>query len=158
IKPSGSKDAELFLLKEGDKALSVSITGGVLSASASGGRRGVKASGGTVAPDAWHHVAVTAGKRLVLYVDGAETGAADGDMAEIQGAATVGQGFAGEMDEVELSSAARSLDFIRAAAKSQGPDAALLVFQPGEEGGGSSTYIGILLGSVTMDGWVVIAI
>ena len=158
IKPSGSQDAVLFAQKEGDKALTVSIAGGALSASVSGGRRGTKASGGAVVPDAWHHVAVTAGKRLALYVDGAETASADGEMPEIEGAATIGEGFAGEMDEVEISGAARTADFIRAAAKSQGPDAALLAFQPGEEGGGGSTYIGILLGSVTMDGWVVIAI
>jgi len=158
VKPLGKHDAVLFLQKEGDKALSVSIAGGELSASVSGGRRGTKAAGGAITPDAWHHVAVTAGKRLVLYVDGTETGSADGEMPEIQAAATIGQGFAGEMDEVEISSVARSADFIRVAARSQGPDAALLAFQPGEEGGGSSTYFGILLGSVTPDGWVVIAI
>src|SRR5262249_60391539 len=77
---------------------------------------------------------------------------------ELQGPIIIGEGFAGEIDEVQISSTARNADFIRAAAKSQGPDAALLAFQPGEEGGGSTTYMGILLGSVTPDGWVVIAI
>src|SRR5262249_33347532 len=153
-----ARNADLFVQKEGDKALSISITGGALAASVSGGKRGLKASGGTVSPDYWHHVAVSAGRRLVLYVDGVETAAADGEMPDLEGPVVMGEGFAGELDEIQISATARSPDFIRAAAKSQGPDAALLAFQPGEEGGGSSSYIGILLGSVTADGWVVIAI
>src|SRR5215470_7790487 len=91
VKPSGDRNAELFVQKEGDKALSVSITGGALAAAISGGKRGLKASGGMLSPDNWHHVAVTAGRRLVLYVDGTESAAADGELPELQGPITLGE-------------------------------------------------------------------
>jgi biopolymer transport protein ExbB len=62
------------------------------------------------------------------------------------------------VDEVQISSSARGADFIRAAAKGQGPDAALVAFGQAEEGGGSGSYFAILLKSVTVDGWVVIGL
>jgi len=147
----------LYAQKDGNKGISVLLNSGTLTVSVPGAKSAIKASGGTIAPGAWQHVAVTAGKRLVLYVNGDEVAAADGELAEIAGEVTIGEGFAGEMDEVEISSVARGADWIRAAAKGQGEDAALVAFGEAESGGGGTgSYIGILLGAVTLDGWVVI--
>jgi biopolymer transport protein ExbB len=81
------------------------------------------------------------------------------EVPEFEGAVSIGRGFTGELDEVEIAGTVRSIDYLRAAAKGQGPDAALVAFGEGEEsGGGTSSYIGILLQAVTIDGWVVIGI
>ncbi|MBV8032568.1 MAG: DUF2341 domain-containing protein [Betaproteobacteria bacterium] len=158
VRPSAA-EGTLFALRDGAKSIVVALAGGALTASASGGKSPIKASGGQVLPETWSHVAVTAGKKLVLYVNGNEVGTADGDLPDMQGEVTLGEGFAGEMDEGAISSVARSGDWIRVAAKGQGPDAALVASAEGEEGGGGgSSYIGILLNSVTIDGWAVIGI
>lgn len=149
--------ATLYSQRDGAKSITLTLASGALNAVVTGGRTALKASGGALSPEGWHHVALTAGKRLVLYVDGTEVAAADGELAEIQGEIAIGLGFSGEMDEVAVSAAARPADWIRAAAKGQGIDSALVVFGEGEEADAGSSYIGILLGSVTVDGWVVIA-
>jgi biopolymer transport protein ExbB len=158
IKPGGPQKGALFTLKDGAKSLELSFTRGSLEATIAGGRRAVKAAGGAFSADTWHHVAFTAGRRLAIYLDGQEVAGADGELPDIAGEIVIGgDGFAGEMDEVAVSAAARSADWIRAAAKGEGIDAALVAFaDEGESGGGTSSYIGILLNSVTVDGWVVI--
>jgi biopolymer transport protein ExbB len=68
--------------------------------------------------------------------------------------------FVGEMDELEISKVVRSAGFIRLAALEQGPDGAkaLKLGQDEETSSWSGGYFGVILHSVTMDGWVVIAI
>jgi biopolymer transport protein ExbB len=76
----------------------------------------------------------------------------------LQGEVVVGRGFQGELDELELSNVARPAEAIAVAASSQGPDAKLL--SVGEEeaaDSGGASYFGVILQSVTLDGWVVIA-
>jgi biopolymer transport protein ExbB len=74
----------------------------------------------------------------------------------------VGRGYKGELDELQVASAARSADWLKLAASSQGAESTLVSIGPaGEgEGGGDSgpSYIKILLDAVTIDGWIVIAI
>ena len=130
-----------------------------------GGRTQETASAVELAPGSWHHVAVSGGARLALYLDGREVvalessaPALDGDI--VLGASTTGaNGFSGELDEAQFSNVTRSADWIKAAALGQGPDAKLVV--PGEdvqgESGGTS-YFGTILRAVTVDGWVVIAL
>ena len=111
-------------------------------------------------PGKWHHVALTAGQALTLYLDGNEIGKVPLTLAEMQGGITVGRGFVGEMDELEFSGSVRSADWIKVAALGQGPDALLLGYGADESSGneGGSSYFGTILHSVTLDGWVVIAI
>ncbi len=112
---------------------------------------------------AWHHLAVTGGSRIVVYVDGRETATLEAPMPTLAGEIIVGASaaganfFSGELDELQLSNIARSADWIKAAAKGQGPDAKLVL--PGEESqssSGSTSYFGTILRAVTVDGWVVI--
>jgi biopolymer transport protein ExbB len=69
-------------------------------------------------------------------------------------------GFAGDIDELQIAKVARSAGFIKVAAIGQGPEHAKLVtFSVDEETAGwFSGYFAVILKSVTLDGWVVIAI
>ncbi|MBI1397116.1 MAG: DUF2341 domain-containing protein [Betaproteobacteria bacterium] len=115
-----------------------------------------------VAAGAWHHVAVVMSRdRTLLYVDGKEATSAAGDPDAFAGSVQMGPGLVGEVDEVELASVARSPAWIEASVASQGEGSAFTQVSSTEEGGeseGGSSYFRILLGAVTPDGWVVIAI
>jgi biopolymer transport protein ExbB len=64
------------------------------------------------------------------------------------------------MDEVQISRAARSADWVKAAALGQGSEGRLLnVAAEHEEGAsGGHSYFGILIDNLTVDAWVVIVI
>jgi biopolymer transport protein ExbB len=68
-------------------------------------------------------------------------------------------GFVGDIDELQIAKVARSAGFIKVAAIGQGPEHAKLVtFSVDEETAGwFSGYFAVILKSVTLDGWVVIA-
>jgi biopolymer transport protein ExbB len=114
----------------------------------------------------WHHVAVTIGDgHLSLIVDGADAGRADTQSQDIGGALTIGGSaaksnyFTGELDELEASNTARSADWIKAAARSQGMVAPLVVYGGDtQKEGGKESYFTTTLRNVTIDGWVVIGI
>ena len=150
-------NAVLFQQQDGAKSISLSILGGKL----------VAAVGATetprtmdVKPGTWHHVAMTAGQTLTVYLDGLEIAQAPITLADMQGEVTVGKGFVGEMDELEVAGVARPADWIKVAAEGQGSDALLLGYGQDEAsgGGGGTSYFGTILHSVTLDGWVVIGI
>lgn len=69
-------------------------------------------------------------------------------------------GFAGEIDEFEIARVARSAGYIKAVAINQGTDPSKFIGLSVDEETGSwlSGYFGVLLKSVTFDGWVVIGI
>ena len=121
----------------------------------------------------WAHVAVTVSDRLRLYVNGALSG--EGDAAAFQDAsaqgaitlgATAGGSFlTGGMDEVEIATLARAPGYLQALHASQGPEGNFLSYGTqegtdgaGEDGAGEASYFKVILQSVTLDGWVVIAI
>jgi len=115
----------------------------------------------------WHHLALTlGGGQLTLYVDGAQAGQAAAQAADIAGTLTVGGSadgnsyFTGDMDELEVSDIARSADWVKAAATSQGMMAPLVVYGTDEQksSGSSPSYFATTLRNVTADGWVVISI
>lgn len=151
VKPAG--DGAIFTQVGG---VEIGVTGGVAYASIGGAR----AAGGALAAGAWSHVAaVTDGKTLTVYVNGVAGTPVPATLAATSGAAALGTGFAGEIDQLEIDKAARPAGWIKAAALSQGLGAKLLKFDAaeanGEAGGG---YFGILLASLTPDGWAVIGI
>lgn len=120
---------------------------------------GAETKRAALAPGTWHHVAVSAGKRLVVYVDGVEAAAVDAALPPLGGNITLGTSFTGEMDEVQISNVARSADWIKAAAQGEGVDAKLISYGADEQTeGGNTSYFKTILQSVTLDGWVVIAI
>lgn len=114
-----------------------------------------------LAPGTWRHVAVTLSDRLVLYVDGKEAGSANAKAVDLGGDVVVGTNFKGELDELQFSSIARPGAWLQAQAASQGEGARLVtVAAEGEsaDGEGGASYFAILLGAVTLDGWIVIGI
>lgn len=115
----------------------------------------------------WHHLALTlGGGQLTLYVDGAQAGQAAAQAVDIAGTLAVGGSaaggsyFTGDMDELEVSDIARSADWIKAAATSQGMVAPLVAYGTDEQknSGSSPSYFATTLRNVTTDGWVIIAI
>lgn len=148
------------------KATLVSQQGGALQINYEGGQVWVATSAGATGKvdlpaGAWHHVAVTLGDRIVLHVDGREAAAVAARAAAVSGEVVIGADFQGELDELAIANTARTPGAIALAVASQG-DAAKLVKVATEaeagEGGESTSYVGILLSAVTVDGWVVIAI
>jgi biopolymer transport protein ExbB len=114
----------------------------------------------------WHHLAMSIGDgHLTLLVDGVDAGHADVQAQDIGGALTIGGSaakgafYAGELDELEVSNAARSADWIKAAARSQGMVAPLVVYGGDtQKEGGKESYFTTTLRNVTIDGWVVIGV
>jgi biopolymer transport protein ExbB len=82
------------------------------------------------------------------------------DAAANPSAAPGSTGFAGDIDELEISKVARPAGFIKVAAIGQGPEQAkLMSFSVDEETASwFSGYFAVILRSVTIDGWVVIGI
>ncbi len=110
-------------------------------------------------PAVWQHVAVVAAAgKVTLYLDGVETGAGNLALTDLSGDALIGRGFGGELDEVALVAASRSPGYLTLQALGQAADSPLL--STDEEGGGSGevSYFAILIGSVTIDGWIVIGL
>jgi biopolymer transport protein ExbB len=114
----------------------------------------------------WHHLALRIGEgHLSLFVDGAEAGEASVTVQEIAGVLSIGGSaqkgnfYSGELDELEVSGTARSTDWIKAAARSQGMVAPLVVYGGDtQKEGGKESYFATTLRNVTVDGWVVISI
>lgn len=156
VKPeTAGQTAEL--LRAG-QTLTLALEGGKLVARSGG----TTVAGPEVPATGWSLVAVTLGSgKLDVYLNGAMVGEAAAAGADAALDLKVGAGFKGEVDELELSSVARSADWLRLAAMTQGPDSDKVV-QAGEEEdadeGGSASYFGVILKSVTLDGWVVIAV
>lgn len=157
-------DAVLFARQDGNLGVSLRIDQNRVYARVTRGGNQDTPRAGELTPGNWHHVAVTGGPRLTVYIDGRETGAVNAATPALAGdivlgaSAAGGNFFNGELDEVQISNVARSGDWIRIAAKGEGPDARLAT--PGEDaqGGGNTSYFGTILRAVTIDGWVVIVL
>ncbi|TVO60468.1 DUF2341 domain-containing protein [Denitromonas ohlonensis] len=121
-----------------------------------------EATGGGVSAGAWHHVALSVGGgKVVFYVDGQHVAAGEAQLPLLQAPVRIGEGFAGLLDELQISTAVRSADWVKLAVAAQGPEGRLLrvVEDSGEvaEEGGHS-YFGVLVDNLTVDAWVVIII
>lgn len=128
--------------------------------------------------EGWHHLAVTIEprKRVAIYVDGAEVASKEGPVAipELSGNLFIGSspqgdhGYAGELDELQLANTPRSSAWIKAAFRSQGPEAALLIYGDDELGRAAGDlasyflktvdYLRIVAKNTTLDGWLIIGI
>ena len=160
------RDAVVFARQDGADGVSVHIDQTRIYARVErGGKAEETARTSELSAGVWHHLAVTGGARLTVYIDGRETAALAAPTPALAGdivlgaSAAGGNFFTGELDEVQISNLARSADWIKAAARGQGQDARLVT--PGDdvqEGGGSTSHFGTILRSVTVDGWVVIAL
>jgi biopolymer transport protein ExbB len=162
-------DSILFAKRDGQNALAVGMAQGAPYAQLTvNGMAQRAAAPAAVSAAAWHHVAVTASDHVTLYVDGKASGNIAAALPAMAGTGTIGAdpgadpavpGFIGDMDEMQMSKVARGPGFIAAAFTSQGPESAMVVYGTDEENAGlSGGYFGVILRSVTIDGWVVIGI
>ena len=162
-----------FLIGFDNGAPYVEVTG------AGGTQRSAGAAKVTV--NTWHHLAVTAGGgKLTLYLDGDPYATLAAAVPVLNtlcflggngpgGTVGVARGqtdFTGELDELEISKVARPAGFIKFAALSQGGGdrAAKLVALGDDEQPTNwlswlkTGYFGVIISSLTVDGWVVIGI
>jgi len=108
----------------------------------------------------WQHVAATVGGgKAILYVNGQPAGSADVALTAEQADVVIGDGYTGELDEVQLSNTVRSPDWIKLAALGQGADATFVaVREEVAESEGGHSHLGVLVDNLTVDAWVVIII
>jgi biopolymer transport protein ExbB len=161
------QNAVIFALADQGKTIALDIVGSKLTARAAlGGLPVVVTQASDLTMSQWHHVALTAGGgKLTLYVDGIAAGTAAVTLQEIGGNFTVGaengaRFLTGDIDEVEVSKAVRSPDWIKASARSQSMDANLVVYgvDGQRESSGQTSYFVTIAKNLTVDGWVVIGI
>jgi biopolymer transport protein ExbB len=115
----------------------------------------------------WHHLAVRIGDgNLTLFVDGADAGHASAEAKQLGGVLSIGGSaaksnfYSGDMDELQVSNSARTGDWIKSAARSQGIISPLVVYggDAQKDSGGGESYFTTTLRNVTVDGWVIISI
>jgi biopolymer transport protein ExbB len=121
-----------------------------------------------MAEGSWRHLAVVASTgTMALYLDGEIVASLNASLPAMNNPAKsaplqIGGGtFSGELDEFEISRVARSAGFIKLAALGQGEKGAkLLILGPDEQKKSwfSSGYLGVILKSLSLDGWIVIGI
>jgi biopolymer transport protein ExbB len=112
------------------------------------------------APVADGGAAPAAGTAAPAAADAAAPAAADAATPAAAAAPTAMAGFAGDVDELQISKIARPAGYIRVAAIGQGLDQGKLVSFSVDEETASwlSGYFAVILKSVTIDGWVVIGL
>lgn len=156
VKPA-TLPQQAVLFNQGDT--SIKLDGSKLTLAAGN----VSVSGGEIKAAAWQHLAVTvAAGKATLYVNGVAAGSGDAPMAETQSMVKVGENYKGELDELQLASTARSADWIKLAASGQSAEGQLITVEAAAEGDGeeegSTSYLGILFHSLTLDAEIVIGI
>lgn len=158
----------LLEYRGGQNSLSLTLNGGVPAMTiADIDGAGLQVEGGAaLQADTWHHLAATVqGQNMSLYLDGQLIGQAQGAIPEIGGEIWIGANdsaaWRGQMDELRLAATARPGAWLAASAVNQAAmGGGLIAMGPDEqfEGGGGASHFGVILRSVTVDGWVVIVI
>ena len=115
--------------------------------------------------DQWHHAGlVLRANKLELFVDGNNVSEVPVAVIAMNPAITLGGNgtgsfFKGVIDEVQISTLARPVDWLKLSARSQSPDFTV-VSLGGDEAkeSGSDSSFGVIIANVTIDGWVVIGL
>ena len=163
----------IFSRRDGAKDFLIGLDNGVPFVEING----VRSAAGTPVPaGSWHHLAVVAsGGTTTLYLDGASYGTVNAGLPALSTPLTLGgeaagsaaaneTPFAGGIDELEIYKTAQSAGFMKASAISQGVDASRFLVTGTDESAptswlaGTFGLFGVILRSVTVDGWVVIGI
>ena len=173
IKPASlAPNAIIFSRRDGNNALLIGLDSGVPFVEINGTR---SATGAPVTANSWHHLAVVAESgKTSLYLDGAPFSSVAAGLPALNSVARIGSdapeatsgfaAFTGELDELQVSKTARGPGFVKFAAGEQGADSAKLITVGQDEAppagwlSGAFGLFGVILKSVTIDGWVVIGI
>jgi biopolymer transport protein ExbB len=163
----GQPEATVFRAAEGANALELLVRDAtVVARYAAGGKPVETAPAPVQQPGQWRHVAVVLRPdKLELYVDGNKAGESPAAPVAMNPSLTLGGaasgGFlAGFLDEVQVSNTARASDWIKLSARSQSLDFTVANYgqDEGKQGAGGTSSFGVIIQSVTIDGWVVIAL
>jgi len=155
-------DALVLQAKEGTKQLNLTVSGLAATASFSG----VATPAATLQQGKWHHLSLVAAKdKLELFLDGQSAGSTAISLTAFNptitiGGSDAGAGLVGLLDEVQIANKARSADWVKLLFRSQSPDFTVLNYgqDEGKSSGDGPDYFLIILQSLTVDGWVVIAL
>ena len=174
IRPAAAQaEAVLFSRRDTGRAFILGLDNGtayIEVAQRSGKTR--TPGGAPLGAGSWHHLAVVAtGSLVVIYVDGEVYATANVALPGFDGPALLGgdsaggNGFAGEIDELEIAKVARSAGAIKLAVLAQGGVGSDKFITVGENEQQTSWlsalktgYFGVIINSLTVDGWVVICI
>ena len=162
VNSAASQDAVLFARQAGGIEIGLDKVG--MYARVGDGKVAARVDTPLV-PGSWHLLAVTASDKLIVYLDGKQVATVPVAMPALNGEMVIGaaadgsRAFKGEMDEVRIAKTAYPADWFVAEMGSEGPGGKLLSYAASEGNeGGSTSYFGTILHSVTLDGWVVIGI
>jgi biopolymer transport protein ExbB len=170
---SPQANAVIYSARESGRAFVIGVDNGVPYVELNNGGSSQRSSAGApFAGGGWHHLAVVAASgRTSLFVDGAAYGSVSAPFPSLSGGGTLGNdsgggvGFQGELDELEISRVARNAGALRLAVAGQGADGSGKFTTVGDDEQETSWlsalkggYIGVIIGSLTVDGWVVIGI
>ncbi|HWB59763.1 MAG TPA: MotA/TolQ/ExbB proton channel family protein, partial [Chthoniobacteraceae bacterium] len=165
-------NAGIFSRRDGQNSFVVGIDNGLPYVDVNG--TPIKAANATPLPvNAWHHLAVVSdGAKITVYLDGNVYATGAAVLSAMNSPMLIGgdsqpgtTAFKGEVDELEISKVARSEGFIKLEAIGQGSDGSLKLITFGADeqqtnwlSSFNSGTAGILIHSLTPDGWAVIAI
>lgn len=156
IKPNALDTGSIFQISTDPAGLSIELAAGALTVKGGGA---TAVSTGKLLTGIWQHIAVVyADGKVNFYLEGEPAGEQPLVMPVAQGDVTLGQGLRGELDALVVSNTGRSAAYIQAQAASQAADSLLMGFDTGEAAEAELSYMAILLGAVTLDGWIVIGI
>ena len=155
-------NASLIQAQEGQNLIRLVVQGNSLSASSqTAGGPLVETAPTSLQTGSWQHIAITVQKQnLAVFVNGQLTAQANIQSTTFKPTLTLGNGLVGWLDEVQVAKQARSADWIKFQFRSQSADFAVLNFGQDESNASASdgNYFAIILQSLTVDGWVVIAL
>lgn len=163
----GQPEATIFSASEGSNALQLVLRNTNVVARLVKAGKALETAPAALQPGQWRHVAVVLkADRLELFVDGNKAGEVSVAAVAMNPSLSLGGSSAGNdfltgfMDEVQISNTARSADWIKLASRSQSLDFTVLNFgqDEGKQGAGETSSFGVIVRSVTIDGWVVIAL
>jgi biopolymer transport protein ExbB len=164
---SAQNNATVLQAKDSSAQLELVLQGSALSVHYRDAKGAdVQTPAAAIKLNSWQHIAVVAQQdRLTLYLDGQAVANSAIQLAAFNPSLTLGgnesgQGLVGLLDEVQIAKQARSADWLKFQFRSQSPDFTVLNFGQDETGGAAEgpNYFVIILQSLTVDGWVVIAL
>ncbi len=177
VRPAAPQPGAVILSRgDGAESFKVLLDSGVPSVEIQASAVPVRVAAEAALPDAsWSHLAVVSENGTVtLYVNGTQTAQAVTTVPALSGPFSLGgtdAGFSGEIDEFQLSSVARTPDFLKFAAINQGTsDSAARTLFLGElqsSGGGAGGHsemlehvmlFGDIAGNMMFDGWIAIGV